>query len=219
MTTKKTTKKTTPKMAPAAKLTSEPVEAAVAAGQQNVEAVVKASTVAATKGYEQAVAITKEQAETSKKTLDAVVKAGTEAATKGYEEAVKVTQDQVEKTSVAAFKGYDELAMAGKDNIEACVRSGSIAAKGMETLGKEVMTYAQASFEANLAAAKALMGAKTLREVIDVQTGLTRGSFDQAVAQSAKLTELSVQVTNDALAPIQAQANVNAEKLLKPVAA
>jgi hypothetical protein len=58
-----------------------------------------------------------------------------------------------------------------------------------------------------------------VREVIDLQTEFSRSRFDELVAESAKLTELSMTLANDALEPIQLRLNATVEKLMKPVAA
>jgi phasin family protein len=99
------------------------------------------------------------------------------------------------------------------------VKSGNIAAKGFEALSQEVMAFARSSLEGNVVATKAILGAKDLREAADLQSAHTRRSFDQAVAESAKLTEMSVKVANEAMQPIQARVTVTVGKLIKPVAA
>jgi phasin family protein len=147
------------------------------------------------------------------------VKAGTDAATKNYEQAIAMTKDQVEKASTALFRGYDEMTVLNKDNVEAVVASSTIVAKGYETIGREVMSFTQSAIETNIAATKAIFGAKTLRELVDLQADFARSQFDNALAESAKLTEMSVRVANDAIEPLQSRVNVTVEKLLKPVAA
>ena len=155
----------------------------------------------------------------NKETMETVMKAGTQAATKGYEQAIAIAQEQVEKASESLFKRYDEVASFGKENVDAYVLSGTLIAKGVESMGKELMSMAQSAVETNVATTKALFGAKTVREVIDLQTEFSRSAFDNFVAESAKLTEMSMNLANDAIEPIQARMNVTVEKLLKPVAA
>ncbi|WP_282607372.1 phasin family protein [Pelagibius sp. Alg239-R121] len=155
----------------------------------------------------------------SKDVVESVVKAGSEAAAKGYEQAVAMTKEQVERTSSAVFQGYDEIATLGKDNIDAYVQSGNIVAKGFEDLSKAWMSFAQSSLDAQVAVSKQLLGVKTFREAVDMQTSFTKSSFDTAMAESAKLTELSVKVANEAMTPIQDRVNVMTDKLMKPVAA
>lgn len=152
-------------------------------------------------------------------TLEAVVKAGTQAATKSYEQAVAMTQEQVEKAASTVFQGYDDVANLGKDGVDACVQSSTVVAKGFETLGLEVMTFAQGTMEAGFSAMQALAGATTFAEVIELQRAYSRSSLDSAVAESAKLTKLSITLANDAAEPLQSQLNVTVEKMMKPLAA
>jgi phasin family protein len=154
-----------------------------------------------------------------KQSVESVVKASTEVATKNYEKALAATQEQLEKATSAAFQGYDELTALGKDNLDALVKASTVLVKGFETLGKEVASYGQASIEKSVANAQALFGVKTLRELVEVQTEITKQAFDTWVEQGTKLGELSVKVANEAFEPIQEQVTVAVEKILKPVAA
>ena len=171
MATKKTSTKTAAKTTATGAAAKKPATATAAAATPEVMEPVEA-TVAA-----------------SKETMEAVVKAGTQAASKSYEQAVAMAQEQVEKASTSMFKGYDEVATLGKQNVDAYVESSTVFAKGMEAMGKELMSFAQSAMEANVANAKAMFGAKTVRELIDLQTDFSRSSIDSLVAESAKLTE------------------------------
>ncbi|MFI5024696.1 MAG: phasin family protein [Alphaproteobacteria bacterium] len=157
--------------------------------------------------------------EAGKQTVESVVKASTEVATKNYEKAFAATQEQLEKATNAAFQSYDELTALGKENLDALVRASTVLVKGFETLGKEFASYNQASIEKGVANAQALFGVKTLRELVELQTGMARETFDALVEQGTKLGELSVKVANEAFGPIQEQLNVTVEKILRPAAA
>lgn len=203
MPSKKTTSKTTPKAAKAAK--------AAAAKPEAVKTAQRAAVAAAPAPVETVSA--------QQETMETVMKAGSQAASKGYEQAIALAQEQVEKAQQTLFKRYDEAASFGKDNVDACVQSGTLFAKGFESLSKELMTLAQSTAEANVATAQAFFGAKTLREVIDLQTEFSRRRFDSLVAESAKLTDLSLTLAHESIEPIQARLNATVEKLLKPIAA
>ncbi len=160
-----------------------------------------------------------EAATASKETMEAVVKAGTQAATKSYEQAVAMAQEQVEKASSSVFNGYEEVASLGQETVDAYVQSTTVFAKAVEVMGKEMMNFAQSTAEANVANAQALFGATSLQELIDLQTEISRSRYDSLVTESAKLTELSMALANDAAEPIQARLNATVEKLMKPLAA
>lgn len=201
MPTKKTTTKKTTAKTPAAKpSTAKKAASAAAAPAEAMEPVEDAMAA-------------------SKETIETVMQAGTQAATKGYEQAVAIAQEQVDKASDTIFKRYDEAATLSKDNVDAYVRSTTVFAQGVETMGKEMMSIAQSAIEANVATTKALFGAKTLRELIDLQTEFSRSRFDSLVSESAKMTELSMALANDAIEPIQVSVNATVEKMMKPLAA
>src|SRR5207244_3407280 len=106
-------------------------------------------------------------AEAVKETVETVMKAGTAAAKASYEQAVELTKTQVEKASQNFFKGYGELAVISKENLDAIVQSSTIVAKGAETFGKEWMGFAQAAVEQNAAAIQSLVAARTLKELVE----------------------------------------------------
>ena len=154
-----------------------------------------------------------------KETLDMFVKTGAEAAQKGYEQAVQLTQEQVTKANSAFIKGYEDMQGFGKETLDALVAAGTIWAKGAEAISKQVMALTQNSMQSSVGAAKAMLGCKTLREAIDLNADYARSNFDALVAEGTKLSEMSFQVANDAIAPIQARVNVAVEKFAKPLAA
>lgn len=153
-----------------------------------------------------------------KDTVETFMKVGVDATQKGIEQAVQITKQNVEKASTAFFRGYDEFSVLSKGNVEAVVKAGSIYARGLEDLSKTVMAMTQHQFEASVAAAKAVLGCTSLRQMVDLQTDLARTNFDKFVADGSKLSEISLKVANETLEPIQARVNVAVEKFIKPAA-
>ena len=136
-----------------------------------------------------------------------------------FENVSTTAREQLEKASQSAYKGYEDLTKLQKDNWEAVVASSQIWTKGAETVGKAWMSLAQETMEHAASTAKALVGVKSLREAVDLQTDFAKGNFDKIVAESTKLSETAVKVANDAMEPITARMNVTVEKLFKPMAA
>lgn len=149
------------------------------------------------------------------KQIEEVVQVGKQS----VEQAVAATKEQVEKASTAALKGYDEAAEVNKASMDAYVKCTNIMAKGFEDLGKAYFAFAQTAAESNVAAAKKLMAAKTINDVVDIQSEVARANFDKMVAESTKMSEMSVKVANEAFEPLQAQFTAVVEKFSKPVAA
>ena len=59
------------------------------------------------------------------------------------------------------------------------------------------------------------MGAKSVKEAVDLQSDYARKRFDTIVAEGTRISEMAVEVNNQAFAPIQDQFTKTVEKALK----
>jgi phasin family protein len=139
--------------------------------------------------------------------------------TKKAAPAATAATETVGATQQQLFKGYEDFTVLGQENIEAVVQANQVLAKGAEVIGKELMEIAQTSFENAATAAKAYFGAKTLQDVLKLNSEFAKLSLDSFLTNSAKLSDLSVKVANEAFAPIGERVNVTIEKFAKPLAA
>jgi len=131
------------------------------------------------------------------------------------EAAAKQVEEAVENASAAFFQGYDEATAVNKESIEAFAKAGEVLTKGAEDVGKAYFDIAQASAEAGIEASKALMAAKSIKDVVDIQSEFARSSFDSFVAESTRLSEMNTKLATAAFAPLQAQLNAAFEKGFK----
>lgn len=164
------------------------IEDIIASSKQNAESVLKATSEAATKSYEKAVAMSQEQVE---------------AATKAGE---------------AAMKRYDDLLAVTKDTVDAMVKSGTIAAKGWQDVTKAMMGFAQSSVEEGFAHTRAITGVKSVHELIELNQGFAKAGMDKAMAEGNKISEMSMKVVEEASVPLNGRMEVVMDKLLKPAA-
>ncbi|MBI3503897.1 MAG: phasin family protein [Proteobacteria bacterium] len=138
---------------------------------------------------------------------------------KGLEQFFGPAKEQVEKAQAQSTKALEDMTKFSKENLDAVVSASTVYAKGFETFGKAWYAFSQETVEASAAVAKQLLGVKTLKEAVDLQTDFAKTTFDKFVAESTKLSEMSIKVANEALEPINARVNVAVEKLLKPAKA
>jgi phasin family protein len=103
----------------------------------------------------------------------------------------------------AQFPGlsYADLASFSRENIEAAVKANAALSAGIEAFGQEVMVYARAALKTASETAHGLLSARTLEDVVRLQTDLAKRNFDGLVAGSVKLSEISVSLASEALAP------------------
>jgi phasin family protein len=141
--------------------------------------------------------------------VESMVKASTAAAQEHIEKTVVMTKSRVD----AAIKSLEEITTFSTGNVEAVVASSQAAAKAIETLNTEALSFARTSFEGSVAAAKAMAGAKSLQEIVDLQNTFSKSAIDGFVAQSTKLGEMFTQLSKEAMQPLSARMNAAAEKM------
>jgi phasin family protein len=156
------------------------------------------TTEAATKGFE--------------KTM-AAVKEGMEKATKGFESSQVKLKESVEK----AMKSSEELLAFSKANMEAFMKASKIFAAGLQDISKEVAAHNKASIEESVSFTKSLLSVKSVKEAVDLQSSFARASIEKAVSETNKVTDASVKLAEEAIAPLTARLSLAVEKFGKVI--
>ncbi len=139
------------------------------------------------------------------------LKDGMTRATAGFEN----TQEKVKEGMEKAMKTAEDLMAFSQGNLEAMVKSGQIWASGMQDIGKQIAATAQASFDETMSTFKALTSAKSLKDAFDLQATLARTTLEKTLAESGKLTDASMKLTEQTLAPLTARVTLAMEKFAK----
>jgi phasin family protein len=163
----------------------------------------KAAVEAATTTIEHA-------AETTTKGFDktlAAVKEGIEKATKGMETSQAKMKESMEK----AVKQSEEMMAFTQGNMEALVKAGQIYAAGFKDLSTHLAATSKSSMEETMAFTKSLMGVKSVKEAMELQTGFAKSSIEKVVAESNKLTDATVKLAESAIAPLTARISLAVE--------
>ncbi len=125
---------------------------------------------------------------------------------------IEQTQARLQEGMEKTMKTTEEMVAFGQGNIAAVMRSGQIWAAGLQDLGKQVAATAQGQIADTVAALKAIAGAKSLKDAIEVQTALARTTIEKTFAESGRITETSLKLTEQALAPVTARMSLAVEK-------
>jgi len=125
--------------------------------------------------------------------------------------AIEPTQPTVIQGMTKMMKTTEEFVAFGQANVEAMVKSGQIWAAGVQELTKQMATCAKESFDESVSTLKAISTAKSVKEAIDLQSNYARTAFEKAMAESNKLTDASIKLTEQTLAPITARMTSAAE--------
>lgn len=96
---------------------------------------------------------------------------------------------------------YAELAGLGEGGLEAAARANAALTEGLEALACEAMGGARLAFQSAAEAARRLLGAKTLEDVVRLQSEFAQRSLEAAFAGAAKLSEIGWALAGASLAP------------------
>jgi len=135
-------------------------------------------------------------------------------------ETLKNTIEQYTTTGNQAFKdgvekslsALNEINSASKQNLEAVVASVTAATKGAESLGAQSIEYSKKSVETAVAAAKTLSGAKSLQEVVELQTSFAKTALEGYLAELNKASEIVSASMKESLVPLNARVTAAVEK-------
>ena len=136
-------------------------------------------------------------------------------------ETVKKTVEQATAAGNQAFKeGVDksisaltEMNTLGKKNIEAAVESVTAATRGAEAISAQALAYSKKSWEDGVSAAQALASAKSVQEVIELQTAFAKSAMEAYLSEVTKMTDTMSASVKDSFKPINERATAIVERV------
>lgn len=143
-----------------------------------------------------------------------------EAASAGAR-AFKDTVDQAAAAGNQAFKdGVDKSLTAlndmnaqSKRNLEALVASVTAATRGAEALGAQAVSYAKKSLEGQVEQARALSSARSMQEILELQTAYAKSAMEGYMAELNRASETLSATVKDSFRPLNERATAVVESL------
>jgi len=128
---------------------------------------------------------------------------------------IETTHATVKQGMEKAMKTAEDFLAFGQGNMDAFVKSSQIWAAGVQDLSKQVAATAQASFDETMTVLKSLSAVKSPKDVLDMQASLARSSMEKAMTETSKITDASMKLAEQAIAPITARVNLAVETFAK----
>jgi len=120
------------------------------------------------------------------------------------------------RTSRPAPAGYPDLAALGRENLAAVARANAALVKGFEELGQEVAGYAQHNLVSAVDTARALVGVRTIADLVALNRKVAQATLEGALANSARLSEIGIRVATEALGPLNDRVAQTFGRLARP---
>ena len=99
-------------------------------------------------------------------------------------------------------KASEDFQKLGMDNYGAVLRSYGELSEGYQAIGSRMADYSKRAFEDATRAFEQLVGAKSLENVIEIQSQYANQAYDSWVAEASKLSEMYTVLARDAFKPV-----------------
>lgn len=135
-------------------------------------------------------------------------------------EAAKTAHDYFQASNTAFKEGIEksiaamyEMNAHSKKNLEAVLASMTAATKGAETVGARAIAFSKKSVEDQIAASKALASARSVQEVVELQTAFAKTAFEAMVAEVNEIAGAMSGSVKEAMTPINERVTAMVERV------
>jgi phasin len=120
-----------------------------------------------------------------------------------------------EKTVTQSREAYERGKDALEEAIDALERSFDAAGQGATAFNRKLIDLAQRNLNSAFDLAKNLAGAKTLGEIVEIQSAFIRHQFDVFANQASEVSALTSKIAADTAEPIKNQLSRSFEAIRK----
>ncbi|MGZ8370962.1 MAG: phasin family protein [Caulobacteraceae bacterium] len=153
--------------------------------------------------------------DTVKKTVETAT-----ANVKAQAEKVQATAQKAQAAGAQAFRegvdksvaGLSELNVQGKQNMEAVVASATAAQRGAEVIGQQAAAYGKKSWEDGVAAAQSIAQARSVQELVELQTNFAKSAMESYLSELTKMTDVLTASVKDSFKPINERVTASVER-------
>lgn len=131
------------------------------------------------------------------------------AAQQAFDLSNQAFKDSIDKS----LSALSDVNAQSKRNLEAVVASVSAATKGAEILGAQVMAFSKKSFEDNVSQTKALAAARSVQEVVELQTAYAKVAMEGFIGELNRASETVASTVKDSFRPLNERATAVVEQL------
>lgn len=121
--------------------------------------------------------------------------------------------EQIEKMNRDLTTRIEEVANFNRNNLDAAVQAANCLAEGVKDVNQAIFNHIQQTLQMAMTTGKAMMGVKTLRDLMELQSEYVKSTFDTLMADTTKISEIAVRCSSEAVEPINARVTEVVEKV------
>lgn len=101
------------------------------------------------------------------------------------------------------IKGIEDFQKLGQTNMDASMKLFGEMTKNWQAIAAEMSDYTKRSFEDGTATFEKILGAKSLEQVVDLQTKYVKRSYDEYMHQMTKIGGMYAALAKEAYRPME----------------
>ena len=119
----------------------------------------------------------------------------------------------------ATAPALEDMGAFNRETAETMMQTAAAMAKCCEALGVEWIEYARTSVDQGVATSRDLMSCRTVEDAVSIQGRFFKEALDAYLTESAKMSEISLKMANEALTPINDRVRKAVDTMQRPFAA
>lgn len=137
-------------------------------------------------------------------------------AARAARESVAAATDSMRDSAQAGLGYATDLAALSRENLAAVLEANAALAQGFEAIAGAAAGYARHGFNAAGEAAKELLAARTLDQMLAINAGFATSGLETLFAGVARLSELGFAAANSVWAPLGGRVEAYLARLSRP---
>src|SRR5262249_16700597 len=101
------------------------------------------------------------------------------------------------------FQNFDGLQKLAKVNMDASMKSFDLMTKNIQTIATEMTDYTKRSVENSTKALEKMVGAKSIDQIVQVQSEYAKAAYEDYFAEATKLGKLCADLGTEAFRPYE----------------
>jgi hypothetical protein len=101
------------------------------------------------------------------------------------------------------INNFQDFQKLGQTNVESAVKMVGEWNKGWQAIAAEMSDYTKRAFEDGTATFEKLLSAKSIEQVVEIQTSYTKRAYDEYMQQMTKVGSMYTNLSKDAYKPVE----------------
>ena len=119
----------------------------------------------------------------------------------------------LDKVSQTMMQACADMGAITRNSLDAALQSASVMTKGTQEFCESYNSLTQNLLAHSISTGKAVMAARSARDLMDLQSNLMKTGFDFMMAELTRMSEISTRTAHKAMAPVAENLNDTVVKI------